>query len=87
MRAMTRASMITGRVVRSARHGEIGAKRNLAAFPAIDFRDGANHGAGVEHMIVEREIIAGDVRDPQPLLQRPPFRAQFRGFAQKRPCI
>ena len=41
----------------AARHSEISIERDRAAAPAIDFRDGADHHAQVEDMIVKRKII------------------------------
>jgi len=51
------ASMIMRLALRAARHSEIGLQRNVPALPAIDLRDRANHDAGVEDLVVEREIV------------------------------
>ena len=54
------ASIIVRLALRAARHIEIGLQRNVPALPAIDLRDRANHDAGVEDLVVEREIVRRD---------------------------
>jgi hypothetical protein len=48
----------------AARHREIGIQRHVAARPAIAGRNRAHHHRGVEDMVVEREIVGRDLRDP-----------------------
>src|SRR5690554_6443317 len=47
----------------AARHGEIGVERNLSSFPAIAGGNRTDHDGGVEHMVVEREIVGRYARD------------------------
>ena len=65
------ASCVMRRALCAARHREIGGERDLAAVPAVDFRNGADHHAGVEHLVVEREIVGRDDGDAELVLARP----------------
>ena len=69
MRSMRCA--VFGGVVRAARHGKIGIDRHLAPAPAINLRDRADHDACVENVVVEREIVARDVRDAEETVAAP----------------
>ena len=68
----------------AARHCEIDRQRILRPERAIGRGDRAEHDAGVEHLVVEREIVAGDHVDPRVALARPVRGAQpARGVAQR----
>src|SRR3569832_2050401 len=65
--------------LRAARHREIGRESDSAAVPAVDIRNGANHHTGVEHMVVERELVGGDYAHPKRFLACPIGGAQSGG--------
>ena len=67
----------------AARHGEIGVERHRAAGPAIDLRDRPDHEAGVEHMVIEREIVRRDVGDAERMLTRPVGGAKRGGAGEQ----
>ena len=60
-----------GAAFRAARHRKIGRERHATASPAVDVRNGADHRTGVEHMIVQREIVGRDDAHPARLLACP----------------
>ena len=78
------AGVIMRLALRAARHGEIGRERDLSALPAVNVRNRANHDAGVEDLIVEREIVRRNDRDAERVLTRPVGDAQRRGGLEKR---
>ena len=55
-------------------HGEVGRQVDHAARPGKPLRHRAQHGRRVEHVVVEREVVRGDVLDAQRLLQLPMWR-------------
>src|SRR5690606_7946756 len=59
------------KVVRSTRGCEIGVQAVVAVGGAVDRRDRADHGAGIQHMVEEGKIIAGNVSDPGRFLAQP----------------
>ncbi len=82
---MMGAIVIVGLALRAARQREVGFQRDLAALPAIAVGNGAEHDAGVEHVVVKREIVGRNDADAERLLARPIGDAQRRGgFAQAR---
>ena len=80
MRSTRCAVMIVCGAVGAARHGKIGIDRHLAPAPAINLRDRADHDARVENVVVEREIVARDVRDAEGPLPRPACGAKTRSI-------
>ena len=57
-----------------ARHREVRVEVHLAPaarFPFVARRHRADHGAGIEHAVVEREVVRGDVVQPNVALQPP----------------
>jgi len=70
--------------LRAAGHGEVGVEVDRTAAPAILSGNGAYHGAGVEHMVVEGEVVAGDVIHAEGLLSRPGFGAKIGGDIEQR---
>jgi len=65
------ASLVVAFALRAASHRKIGRKWHGATVPAVDFRDRADHRGGVEHVIVEREIVRRDHADAELFLPRP----------------
>jgi len=70
-------------VLAAARHGEIEIERDIAARVAIARRHRAQHGDGVQHLVVEREIVRRNVIDPGFLLHQPVAGAQAGGRLQQ----
>src|SRR2546425_7008605 len=59
------------------RHGEVGIEIDLAPLPAVARRHGAYQRAGIQHPIVEREIVDGDAVQADVALQLPVAAAQL----------
>ena len=57
--------------LRPSRHREVCGKRNLATVPPVHLGNGAHHRAGVEDVVVEREVVGRNDGDPKRLLSRP----------------
>ena len=56
----------------AARHREVGRDSGTGPpFQPIDLWNGADHGAGVEHLVVEREIVRRNDADAELVLARP----------------
>ena len=64
-------------------HGEVGWQIDRAARPGEPLRHRPDHGRRVEHVVVEREIVRGDVLDAQRPLQLPMLPAQLGGRGVK----
>jgi hypothetical protein len=64
--------------VRAARHREIDVERDIAAVPAVARRNRADHDAGVEHMVVQREIVGRNDGGAASILTSPMGRAKLR---------
>ena len=63
----------------AAGHGEVRGRVDRFAAPGESLRHGADHGRRVEHEVVEREIVRGDVLHAQSALEFPILAAQRGG--------
>ena len=61
----------TGSPRGAAREREVGVEIDRAAVAAVSVGDRADHHRGIEDMVVEREVVARDVRDSRPMLAVP----------------
>ena len=66
-------------VLAPARHGEIEIRVNRSAPVAEAVRHRAQQDDGVQHLVVQRKIVRGDVIDPRALLREPVAGAQGGG--------
>lgn len=67
----------------AAGHRKDDIQRDRPFTPAIDLRNGPDHDAGVQHMVVEREIVARDRRDSEGVLARPVRGTQAGGHVEQ----
>jgi hypothetical protein len=72
-----------GGVVAAPGHGEVGVQvdglpRGFDPAP-VALGDGADQDAGVEHLVVEREVVGGDLVEPGVAQERPALAAQLPG--------
>jgi hypothetical protein len=69
-----------GGVGSSPGHGEVGVQIDVAGGgPPVAAGDGADQHAGVEHLVVEREVVGGDLPDPGVAQEAPGLAAQLAG--------
>src|ERR1700759_482444 len=61
----------------ASRHGKVGRWINPRSFPAKPLRHSADHGSGIEHMIVQTEVAAGNQIDSCLFLLQPVSPPQF----------
>ena len=83
LRVVRMAAVGAAVALTAARHREVDRQRHLAARPAVGGRDRADHHGGVEYMVVEGEIVGGNLRDALVALERPVFGAQPAGRFEK----
>ena len=67
----------------AARHREVRARIDPLAGPTVARRHCADHRAGVQHAVVEREVIGRDPADPDVPLQLPVAAPQFRAGGEQ----
>lgn len=68
---VTGMSTISGLTLVAARHGEIGIEWDLAVSPGVSCWHDADHGDGVEHMVIKRKIVGRDFRHAAIVLLSP----------------
>ena len=59
-------------------HGEVGVQVDVAA-TAVALGHGTHQDAGVEHLVVQGEVVGGDLPDPGVAQERPGLAAQLPG--------
>ena len=72
-----------GRGGAAPRHGEVGVKADGSVRVFVAFGDGADHHAGVEHVVVEGEVVGRDVLNAGVALERPVAAAYLGGAAEQ----
>jgi hypothetical protein len=68
----------------AACHGEIGFQIKLFVRPAIDRWNRADHGSGVEHVVVEGKVVGRDDRSVEVTLAFPGLGAKIRRDSEQR---
>jgi hypothetical protein len=67
-----------GGVLAPPGHGEVGVEVNGSGLP-VALGDGADQDAGVEHLVVQREVVRGDLAEPGVAQECPGLAAQLPG--------
>ncbi len=75
---------VIGLALCAASHGEEGVELDRAAVPTVGLRNGADHGARIQHVIVERKVIGRDMIDAQVALAGPGLGAQIGRYVEQR---
>ena len=63
-------------------HLEIGSQIDRGVAPAETFRNTADQGCSVAHLVIETKIVTWDQVDPESLLFLPVMPSQLRCFGQ-----